>query len=126
MAKFPWFAVSVYTIHQRDIIFQALVSVIDILKRQCKRGRTTPNLDTELLKKLCNAGVLCTGFTNKQKREIVKTGEFGAEGLQKGLEDDIPGFEGLLALSGKQGADRKFIEVIKVTLKYLECCINGR
>lgn len=112
VAKFPWFAVSVYTIHQRDIIFQALISTIDILKRQCKRGRTTPNLDTELLKKLCKAGVICTGFTNKQKREIIKMGEFGAGGLEQEVEDDIPGFEGLLALNRKRGAEPKFIEVL--------------
>lgn len=111
VAKFPWFAVSVYTIHQRDIIFQALIFTIDILKRQCKRGRTTPNLDAELLKKLCKAGVVCTGFTNKQKREIIKMGEFGAEGLEKEVEDDIPGFEGLLALNRKRGAEPKFIEL---------------
>ena len=111
VAKFPWFAVSVYTIHQRDIIFQALVSTIDILKRQCKRGRTTPNLDTELLKRLCKAGVFCTGFTNKQKREIIKVGEFGAESLAKEVEEDIPGFAGLLALSRKRGAEPRITEV---------------
>ena len=111
VAKFPWFAVNVYTIQQRDIIFQALLATIDILKRQCKRGRTTPNLDTELLKKLCKAGVFCTGFTNKQKREVVKMGEFGAEGLAKEVEEDVPGFEGLLALSRKRGADPRIVEV---------------
>ncbi|KAI5810020.1 hypothetical protein DFH27DRAFT_170935 [Peziza echinospora] len=110
VAKFPWFAVNVYTIHQRDIIYQALLSTIDILKRQCKRGRTTPNLDTELLKKLCKAGVFCSGFTNKQKREIIKVGEFGAEGLATEVGEDIKGFEGLLSLSKKRGAEGKVVE----------------
>ena len=115
MAKFPWFAIGVYTIHQRDIIFQALISTIDILKRQCKRGRTTPNLDTQLLKKLCRAGVFCTGFTNKQKREIVKIGEFGAEGLEKEVEDDIPGFDGMLALGRKRGIESRIVEVFSIS-----------
>ena len=110
-----------YTIHQRNIIFQALISIIDILKRQCKRGRTTPNLDTELLKRLCKAGVFCTGFTNKQKREIVKVGEFGAEGLEKEVEDDVPGFGNLLALSRKRGAESKLIEVIYYPEMYKQC-----
>ncbi|KAF8476954.1 hypothetical protein BDZ91DRAFT_787566 [Kalaharituber pfeilii] len=111
VAKFPWFAVGIYTMHQRDIIFQALISVIDILKRQCKRGRTTPNLDAGLLRKLCKAGVFCSGFTSKQKFEIIKVGEFGAESLVKEVDEDIRGFEGLQALSRKRGAETKIVEI---------------
>lgn len=113
VSKFPWFAVDIYTIQQRDYIFQALLSAIDILKRQIKRGRTMPNLDIDLLKALLRVGIRCSGFTDTQKYELVKTAEFGAEGIQ--VDSDIGILSGFEALGKAVGAERRVLEV---------CCLN--
>jgi hypothetical protein len=109
VSKFPWFAVDLYTIQQRDYIFQALLSAIDILKRQIKRGRTMPNLDLELLKALLRVGIRCSGFTDTQKLELVKTAEFGADGIQ--VDSDIGILSGFEALGKFIGAERRVLEV---------------
>jgi hypothetical protein len=109
VSKFPWFAVNLYTIQQRDYIYQALYSAIDILKRQIKRGRTMPNLDIELLKALLRVGIRCAGFTDAQKYELLKTAEFGAEGIR--VDADIGILSGFEALGKAIGAERKVLEV---------------
>ena len=109
VSKFPWFAVDLYTIQQRDYIFQAFLSAIDILKRQIKRGRTMPNLDLELLKALLRVGIRCAGFTDTQKYELVKCAEFGAEGIR--VDADIGVLSGFEALGKAIGAERKVLEV---------------
>jgi len=109
VSKFPWFAVDLYNIEQRDYIYQALLSAVDILKRQIKRGRTMPNLDLELLKALLRVGIRCSGFTDAQKFELVKTAEFGSEGIR--VDPDIAVLGGLEALGKAIGAERKVLEV---------------
>lgn len=109
VSKFPWFAVDLYTIQQRDFIFHALISAIDILKRQIKRGRTMPNLDVNLLKCLLRVGIRCSSFTDAQKYELVKTAEFGAEGIQ--VDTDIGVLSGFEGLGKAVGAERKALEV---------------
>ncbi|KAA8900029.1 hypothetical protein FN846DRAFT_782012 [Sphaerosporella brunnea] len=112
VSKFPWFAVNLYTIQQRDYIYQALYSAIDILKRQIKRGRTMPNLDIELLKALLRVGIRCAGFTDAQKHELVKIAEFGAEGIR--VDADIGILSGFEALGKAIGAERKVLEVFSL------------
>lgn len=109
VSKFPWFAISIYTIQQRDYIFHALLTAVDILKRQIKRGGTVPNLDIDLLKALLRVGLRCAGFTDAQKYELVKTAEFGAEGIQ--VDADIGILSGFEALGKAIGAERKVLEV---------------
>lgn len=109
VSKFPWFATSMYTIAQRDFIFNALWTAIDILKRSIKRGGTTPNLDVELLKALLCVGIRCAGFTDAQKYELVKTAEFGADGVQ--VDEDIGILSGFEALGKAIGAERRVLEV---------------
>lgn len=109
VSKFPWFAVDLYTIEQRDYIYQSLLTAVDILKRQIKRGRTLPNLDLELLKTLLCVGLRCSGFTDAQKYELVKTAEFGAEGIR--VDSDIAVLGGFEALGKAIGAERKVLEV---------------
>jgi hypothetical protein len=109
VSKFPWFAVELYTIEQRDYIYQALLSSVDILKRQIKRGRTLPNLDLDLLKSLLRVGIRCPGFTDAQKFELVKTAEFGADGIC--VDSDITILGGFEALGKAIGAERKVLEV---------------
>ncbi|KAG0636334.1 hypothetical protein HOY80DRAFT_891538 [Tuber brumale] len=109
VSKFPWFAVSFYTIEQRDYIYQALLSAVEILKRHIKRGKAMPNLDQELLKSLVRVGAMCSGFTDVQRHELVKIAEFGAEGIY--LEEIMSGFHIFRALGRRPGADRKMVEV---------------
>ncbi|KAF8250466.1 hypothetical protein K440DRAFT_659461 [Wilcoxina mikolae CBS 423.85] len=115
VSKFPWFAIHLYTIQQRDYIYQALLSAIDILKRQIKRGRTMPNLDLDLLKSLLHVGIRCSGFTDTQKYELVKTAEFGAEGIR--VDADINILSGFEALGKAVGAERKVLEFYALLLE---------
>ncbi|RPB01847.1 hypothetical protein L873DRAFT_1886583 [Choiromyces venosus 120613-1] len=115
VSKFPWFAVDFYTIEQRDYIFQALLSAVEILKRHIKRGKTMPNLDQELLKSLVRVGAMCSGFTDVQRHELVKMAEFGAEGIY--LEEIMPGFHIFRALGRRPGADRKMLEFYALILQ---------
>lgn len=115
-----------YTIRQRDIIFDALLTCIDLLKRNCKRGRTTPNLDVNLLRRLCAAGIRCAGFTARQKADVFKIGEFGAEHLVTEYEGEVPGFGGVLALIRKPEADPQIIEVIsRLLLTYYRLTLHA-
>jgi hypothetical protein len=109
VAKFPWFAVQLYTLQQRDFIFQHLLQSVEILKRHIKRGKAMPNLDQELLKTLVRAGTMCPGFTDVQKYELIKVGEFGAEGIY--LDEIVGGLEVFEAIGRGLGADRKVLEV---------------
>jgi hypothetical protein len=115
VSKFPWFAVELYTIEQRDFIYHALLSAVDILKRQIKRGRTMPNLDVDLLKSLLRVGLRCSGFTDFQKYELVKAAEFGAEGIQ--VDSDIGAFGGFEALGKAVGVERKVLEFYGLVLE---------
>jgi hypothetical protein len=122
VSKFPWFSIDLYTIQQRDYIYQALFSAIDILKRQIKRGRTMPNLDLDLLKSLLRVGIRCSGFTDTQKYELVKAAEFGAEGIQ--VDADINILSGFEALGKAVGAERKVLEVCSCFLMHSRTYTN--
>lgn len=132
VSKFPWFAISLYTIQQRDYIFHALLTAVDILKRQIKRGGAMPNLDIDLLKSLLRVGLRCAGFTDAQKYELVKTAEFGAEGIQ--VDADIGILSGFEALGKAVGAERKVLEVrccpdvvaaiLTFRGSFMRCCSN--
>lgn len=113
VSKFPWFSVDIYTLEQRDYIFNALLQATDILKRHIKHGKSMPNLDSDLLKSLVRVGVNCAGFTDIQKYELIKTAEFGAEGIR--LERIIPGLEGFEAIGRRPGVD---VGVLEVYIKF--------
>lgn len=68
-----------------------------------------PNLDSELLKSLARVGTNCPGFTDLQKYELLKTAEFGAEGIH--LEMVVSGLEGFEAIGRRPGVDVGVLEV---------------
>ncbi|RPB14706.1 hypothetical protein P167DRAFT_40286 [Morchella conica CCBAS932] len=115
VSKFPWFSVDIYTLEQRDYIFNALLQATDILKRHIKHGKSMPNLDSDLLKSLVRVGVNCAGFTDIQKYELIKTAEFGAEGIR--LERIIPGLEGFEAIGRRPGVDVGVLELYALLLR---------
>ncbi|TGZ82458.1 hypothetical protein EX30DRAFT_394753 [Ascodesmis nigricans] len=115
VSKFPWFATDLYTIAQRDYIFNAIWTAIDILKRSIKRGGATPNLDVDLLKAVLCVGIRCAGFTDAQKYELVKTAEFGADGVQ--VDEDIGILSGFEALGKAVGAERRVLEFYALLLE---------
>ncbi|KAI5851261.1 hypothetical protein DFP73DRAFT_507526 [Morchella snyderi] len=121
VSKFPWFSVDIYTLEQRDYIFNALLQATDILKRHIKHGKSMPNLDSDLLKSLVRVGANCAGFTDIQKYELVKAAEFGVEGIQ--LERIIPGLEGFEAIGRRPGVD---VGVLEVYMKFLPKAIGFR
>lgn len=67
ITKFPWVETGWYTIRQRDLIFQAAFEAGDLLRRQILRGKTGPNINIGLLRRLCRVVSFCPGFTYRQK-----------------------------------------------------------
>ncbi|KAK6348750.1 hypothetical protein TWF730_009523 [Orbilia blumenaviensis] len=67
VTKFPWKETNVYTLKQRDLIFQAAFEAGELLKRQILRGKAGPNIDLKLLRRLCRTISFCPGFTYRQK-----------------------------------------------------------
>ncbi|KAK6526663.1 hypothetical protein TWF281_009867 [Arthrobotrys megalospora] len=67
VTKFPWKETDVYTLKQRDLIFQAAFEAGELLKRQILRGKAGPNIDLKLLRRLCRTISFCPGFTYRQK-----------------------------------------------------------
>ncbi|KAJ6262119.1 hypothetical protein Dda_2924 [Drechslerella dactyloides] len=67
ITKFPWKETAAYTLRQRDLIFQAAFEAGELLKRQILRGKTGPNIDLKLLRRLCRTISFCPGFTYRQK-----------------------------------------------------------
>lgn len=71
VSKFPWYATDLYTLKQRDLLFQAVFDLVELLKRQIKKGHTAPSLGPVLLRRLCKVSMECRGFTDFQKRAVL-------------------------------------------------------
>ncbi|CAG7943006.1 unnamed protein product [Penicillium salamii] len=64
--KFPWNANNLYTIYQRNQLFQLLCQMIDILIDRMHQNNTV-GLDHRLLLELTRTGINCPGFNPRQK-----------------------------------------------------------
>lgn len=71
-AKFPWFAVDLYTIRSRDEIFKQTLSLIRLLLNQLRRGPDTwiPHLHESLLIDLLYAGLNVPAFGEYQRLQL--------------------------------------------------------
>lgn len=76
-----------------------------------------PNLDLNLLKRLVRVGVGCAGFTDAQKTEIIRTAEFGAEGIH--FDTKLGIFAGLEALARAPGVEPAVFDVCTDHLTFL-------
>ncbi|CAG8413976.1 unnamed protein product [Penicillium salamii] len=64
--KFPWDANHMYTVYQRNQLFQLLCQMIDILIDRMHQNNTV-GLDHRLLLELTRTGISCPGFNPRQK-----------------------------------------------------------
>ncbi|KIW12465.1 hypothetical protein PV08_09742 [Exophiala spinifera] len=71
--KFPWYAVELYTLEQRDTLFKTYTRQLEILILKVDPGTQIPRevgLDNKLLMDFLFAGMNCAGFSERQKATI--------------------------------------------------------
>ncbi|KAI9933840.1 hypothetical protein MW887_004912 [Aspergillus wentii] len=66
MYKFPWFATKIYTVHDRNLLFELVNRHIQSLVSRVRRSNTV-GLDQRLLRDLLYAGLNCPAFNERQK-----------------------------------------------------------
>ncbi|KAH8431598.1 uncharacterized protein LDX57_009256 [Aspergillus melleus] len=64
--KFPWYAIKLYTVHERNQLFELINRHILSLVSRMKRANTI-GLDNRLLRELLYAGLNCPAFNERQK-----------------------------------------------------------
>ncbi|KAJ5742758.1 uncharacterized protein N7511_011159 [Penicillium nucicola] len=84
--KFPWYATGMYTVHDRNQIFEVLKQMINNLRMATRKDLPTVGLDIRLLRELTWAGVLCPGLNPRQKYNIAYKSELPE--LEKILDHD--------------------------------------
>lgn len=73
--QFPWYSVEYYTVATRNQIFIAARDQIKTLVASLKRGGA-PNISQSLLTELMLAGLNASGFSEKQRWELVQAAEY--------------------------------------------------
>lgn len=73
--QFPWYSVENYTVATRNQLFTATRDQIKTLVTSLKRGGA-PNLSQSLLTELMLAGLNASGFSEKQRWELVEAAEY--------------------------------------------------
>ncbi|KAJ5305750.1 hypothetical protein N7508_004765 [Penicillium antarcticum] len=68
--KFPWYATGMYTVHDRNQLFELLKQMVDNLRATSQKETRTVGLDERLLRELTWCGILCPGFNPRQKYNI--------------------------------------------------------
>ncbi|GAM39795.1 hypothetical protein TCE0_034r11626 [Talaromyces pinophilus] len=76
-ARFPWFATSMYTVADRDELYQAAIQQILELSEKVKQRRII-GLNESLLVDLLRAGVKCPAFNERQKFCLIAAAEMPA------------------------------------------------
>lgn len=73
--QFPWYSVEHYTVATRNQIFTATRDQIKTLVTSLKRGGAA-NVNQSLLTELMLAGLNASGFSEKQRWELVEAAEY--------------------------------------------------
>lgn len=79
-AKFPWFAVDMYTVNSRDDIFEKTIGLVKLLTNQLRRSPDVwiPHLHESLLIDLLYAGLNVPAFGEYQRMRLREAaGEVG-------------------------------------------------
>ncbi|RHZ53764.1 hypothetical protein CDV55_103813 [Aspergillus turcosus] len=79
--KFPWYATKLYTVHDRNQLFELVNRHILSLVARVKRSNTV-GLDQRLLRELLYAGLNCPAFNDRQKYTLCVNSEDTAEILK--------------------------------------------
>ncbi|MCJ1390316.1 hypothetical protein MMC18_003174 [Xylographa bjoerkii] len=78
--KFPWFAVQLYTLFQRDQLFNATLKMLRALMATVS-PTSSFGLTSELLMDLLYAGLNAPGFSEKQKWELCQVADWAAKAV---------------------------------------------
>ncbi|KAL4917768.1 hypothetical protein BDW62DRAFT_218053 [Aspergillus aurantiobrunneus] len=76
--KFPWGATNMYTVHDRNQLFELANRHIQTLVARIKRFNTV-GLDQKLLNDLLQAGLKCPAFNERQKYTLCMNSEISSE-----------------------------------------------
>ncbi|KAH1602698.1 hypothetical protein KXX44_003524 [Aspergillus fumigatus] len=79
--KFPWYATKLYTVHDRNQLFELVSRHILSLVARVKRSNTV-GLDQRLLRELLYAGLNCPAFNERQKYTLCVNSEDTTEILK--------------------------------------------
>lgn len=125
MHKYPWYALSLITVRERDMIYNCVIKLMGTLVeeiRQLKGKLWTPLAPSPaLLEEMAMVALVCPGFTERQKYKLIGylrqdgygwmvTGVVGSR-LNLGGNHQLGGFWPFVSLSVLPGAD---IELVKV------------
>ncbi|KAL5341482.1 hypothetical protein BJX70DRAFT_395867 [Aspergillus crustosus] len=76
--KFPWYASELYTVHQRNQLFELTNRhILSLVSR--KKRMNTVGLDQKLLQDLLQAGLQCSAFNERQKYTLCMNSEIDSE-----------------------------------------------
>ncbi|RAH66791.1 uncharacterized protein BO66DRAFT_380577 [Aspergillus aculeatinus CBS 121060] len=76
--KFPWYAVDLYTVHDRNLLFDLVNRQVMALLTRMSRANTV-GLDQHLLNDLLRSGLECPGFNERQRYTLCVNAENFAE-----------------------------------------------
>ncbi|KAJ5298196.1 uncharacterized protein N7443_006316 [Penicillium atrosanguineum] len=71
--KFPWYATSMYTVHARNQLFDALLAMVELLYHRIGNSRTV-GLDYRLVSEMMQTGLRCPGFNPRMKFAMIEAG----------------------------------------------------
>ncbi|KAJ5670676.1 uncharacterized protein N7477_006039 [Penicillium maclennaniae] len=71
--RFPWYATSMYTVHARNQLFDALLVMVELLYHRIRNSRTV-GLDYRLVSEMMQTGLRCPGFNPRMKFAIIEAG----------------------------------------------------
>ncbi|BDD61563.1 hypothetical protein MAP00_006602 [Monascus purpureus] len=72
--RFPWYATKLYTVHDRNCLFEMVNRQIKALVARVKKSNTV-GLDQRLLRDLLKAGLSCPAFNDRQKYTLCVNSE---------------------------------------------------
>lgn len=72
--QFPWYATKLYTVHDRNCLFEMVNRQIKALVARVKKSNTV-GLDQRLLRDLLKAGLSCPAFNDRQKYTLCVNSE---------------------------------------------------
>jgi hypothetical protein len=68
--QFPWYAVELYTLADRNLLFSTYMNQMCVLVAKVD-DKNTKGLDENLLRDFIFAGMNCPGFGERQKHELL-------------------------------------------------------
>jgi hypothetical protein len=81
MMQFPWYAAELYTLSDRNLLFNTYMKQMNVLVDKVD-SNDTKGLDQNLLRDFIFAGMNCPGFGERQKHELVTAAGLWGGGIE--------------------------------------------